>query len=123
MYSLKHAKTLGEIELSLDKLPIKELTHYGKIEHRRLKVFHRKGTECVNPECNRVGTKLMVNEVRGRRQKKGPGSIHVDIYTEDNIMMTIDHIHPKSKGGAVLDMNNLQIMCTKCNSNKSDKII
>ena len=126
MYKLKYANTLGEVDLSIGKLPVKELAFYGETEHRRLKVFHKKGTKCVTPGCDKVGTKLLVNEVFTRKQHKkipGSGSIHVDIYTENNVMMTIDHIHPKSKGGAVLDMNNLQIMCTKCNSNKSDKIV
>jgi 5-methylcytosine-specific restriction endonuclease McrA len=119
-YKLKLSETLGEVNLSIGLLPIKELEFYGKIEHRRLKVFHAQGTKCVNPECGRVGTKLMVNEVT---YKKGSKHIHVDVFTEDNILMTVDHIIPKCKGGAVEDMSNLQIMCTRCNTKKGDKML
>lgn len=33
---------------------------------------------------------------------------------------SIDHYIPKSKGGAVNDLNNLKISCKKCNSRKAD---
>ena len=120
MYSLTRCNTIGELDLSIDILPIKELDFYGKIEHRRLKVFHAQGTKCVNPACNRIGTKLLINELT---LKKGSKQIHVDVFTSDNILMTVDHIIPISKGGDELDMSNLQIMCTKCNSKKGDKIL
>lgn len=112
MYNLKKMKTLKTIRLSLDKLPIKELDYYGKIQHRRLKIFHIQGTKCV--ACNRIGTKLLIN-------KSPYGTVHADIFTDDDVMMTIDHIIPKSKGGT-WDIDNLQIMCTECNVKKGNTI-
>ena len=34
--------------------------------------------------------------------------------------MTIDHIHPRSKGGTD-DLDNLQLLCSTCNSTKGDR--
>jgi 5-methylcytosine-specific restriction endonuclease McrA len=38
-----------------------------------------------------------------------------------NIMATIDHIVPISKGGAIYDYENLCVSCSKCNGKKGDK--
>ena len=37
-----------------------------------------------------------------------------------HLKLTVDHIHPESKGGA-LDMENLQTLCASCNSKKGTK--
>lgn len=34
--------------------------------------------------------------------------------------LTIDHIHPKSKGGAVRDIRNMVLACLGCNRDKAD---
>lgn len=36
---------------------------------------------------------------------------------------TVDHVIPKSKGGAIYSLDNLVIACHNCNSNKSDKLL
>lgn len=49
---------------------------------------------------------------------------HLDLYSikeEELYMYTIDHIHPKSKGGEN-KIENYQILCKTCNENKSDTI-
>lgn len=94
-------------ELDLDKLQ----TTFKN--HRRLGVFAEKGCTCVR--CNRVGTRLVIGE-------EFNGNLHVDLYTNDLILMTIDHIHPKSKGGSD-DMTNLDPMCGPCNWAKGSKIV
>lgn len=82
--------------------------------HRRLKCFATHGCKCSNPTCNRVGTRLMKSLDAG-------GGIHIDLFTEDLHLMTVDHIIPKSKGGSKEDIRNLQPMCSDCNGEKGSK--
>lgn len=39
----------------------------------------------------------------------------------DEVMLTKDHIHPKSQGGSE-DQSNFQTMCARCNGRKRDRI-
>lgn len=107
---VKMPKFIGHKYIPLKILPMKELnTKYSR--HKRLKAFHEKGLKCVS--CERVGEYLIV-------AKDKSGSIHIDIYTKDFELMTVDHIKPKSKGGSY-DIENLDPMCTFCNAEKSNK--
>jgi len=38
-------------------------------------------------------------------------------------LATLDHIHPRAKGGAEYDRDNLVIACAKCNEKKGDKLL
>lgn len=116
----EHCKILGEINLTLGDTFIDELKFYHETEHRRLKMFYSKGTKCANPKCDKIGTKLVVNELTS---KNGSKHVHVDIFTDDYQMMTVDHIIPLSIGGPRLALNNLQPMCSKCNSKKGNKLV
>lgn len=82
--------------------------------HRRLRVFFHHGTICINNSCSKEGIYLI-------KAKNNAGGFHVDLYTENFEMMTIDHIVPKSKGGNN-DIDNLQPMCHTCNTKKADTI-
>jgi HNH endonuclease len=82
--------------------------------HRRLRVFHHHGTQCANPGCKKEGIHLI-------KAKNTDGGYHIDLYTKDFELMTIDHIIPKSKGGKNT-LENLQPMCHTCNTKKADKI-
>lgn len=47
---------------------------------------------------------------------------HLNVYGKKNgkaVLLTKDHIYPKSKGG-LDDIHNYQVLCEKCNSKKSD---
>lgn len=102
----------------IEILPLKDLyTVYD--EHHRLTVFVNKGRECVT--CDREGIFLL------KTQHKD-GSIHVDLYTKDFIMMTVDHTTPKylaKQMGWTLEqiesLDNKQTMCGPCNWGKSSK--
>lgn len=101
-------------------LPLSDLyTRYAN--HKRLKIFCIKGRECVT--CERVGTLLLITE-------GADGGIHIDLYTDDFILMTVDHIVPKKVGRElgwtkrqIEDILNKQPMCQPCNSSKGHKHI
>lgn len=84
----------------------------GKV--RRAKVFCEKGTKCI--DCDLIGTFFVLD-------KWADGAFHLDLMAVDSVgdevLMTIDHIHAKSKGGKDT-MENYQPMCTICNYLKSD---
>lgn len=89
--------------------PITDLIEFK--EHRRLRVFYHKGTTCVT--CGKVGTRLILGQQFKTKQE------HWDIYTEDLYPITVDHIIPKSLGGSD-ELENLQPMCSGCNSRKGN---
>ena len=97
---------------------IKEIfTLSGFKNRKRVRFFRQKGTDCVS--CNCVGTFFALEMDKN-------GHIALDLYGVDTNgverRMTIDHKHPKSKGGSDR-LKNLQPMCEYCNTKKSDKIL
>ena len=88
-----------------------------KIKTRRASVYFKKGFGCVVEDCDVEGLFFVLN--------LDPGDgIHLDLHGMDEgkeILMTIDHIHPKSKGGKN-SIENYQPMCLVCNNLKSDNI-
>ena len=98
---------IGHNYIPIKILPIEELqTKYSR--HKRLKVFAFKGLKCV--KCPREGKYLIAAKDRS-------GAIHVDLYTKDFELMTVDHIKPKRLGGTY-DIENLDPMCCFCNTKK-----
>lgn len=84
---------------------------------RRMECFAVYGTGCVS--CLRhKGNVILVEEWPN-------GQIHVDLYQKNpdgtKVLMNIDHVIPKSKGGKN-DITNYQPMCQPCNSKKGNKI-
>lgn len=73
----------------------------------RRQVFRRDGYSCQH--CNILGV-----ETKFPRGGYGyPTSI-------DGIYLSIDHLFPKSLGGAST-LDNLRVLCTKCNTRKGIK--
>lgn len=91
-----------------------------KMDSLRYQVF-LKSRVCV--DCGLEGTvfRLERAEVGGP-----PGRAHFNLYGRnkdgDLILMTKDHIHPRSKGGKDT-LDNLQTMCFPCNYAKSDQVL
>ena len=104
--------------LLVEVLPLADLYTVYR-EHKRLKVFVHKGRECV--QCHREGVFLLITkELKGKRPQ-----YHVDLYTKDFILMTVDHITPRyicKQAGwsrqAIERLTNKQTMCTGCNNKK-----
>jgi len=86
----------------------------------RYKTF-LKSLTCV--ECGTIG-KYLALQRRHDDARKGTGW-HYNLYGVDSkgnfVLMTKDHIIPKSKGGED-KLDNLQTMCEKCNGQKGDKL-
>jgi 5-methylcytosine-specific restriction endonuclease McrA len=82
--------------------------------HRRLRVFSTFGLECAHPSCNKKGEYLI-------KARNNAGGFHIDVYTKEFELMTIDHILPRSLGGKD-NIENLQPMCNTCNAKKGNKV-
>jgi 5-methylcytosine-specific restriction endonuclease McrA/urease beta subunit len=94
----------------------------AKTSSGRYQNFIENGVKCV--ECGLVGTHYWLESntigVDGQR------SWHLNLYGVNKqgheIMLTKDHIHPKSKGGKN-HISNYQPMCSPCNQAKGDILI
>lgn len=90
------------------------------INSDKLITFKQKGTTCV--ECGIEG-QFFVKEKHVT--KRGGEYFHLNLYGFDEngneVLMTKDHIIPKSSGGHD-DISNYQTMCEICNKKKADKI-
>jgi len=73
-----------------------------------LATLAKTNTKCVC--CGVEGTKFCLGQDRA-------GGLHWDLYTEDHIALSIDHIEPKANGGTNM-VDNLQLMCLECNNLK-----
>ena len=84
---------------------------------QRFQTFFTKGCKCV--VCGIEG-KYFAKE-RHLKDK----SYHLNLYAVDDngdeILMTKDHILPRSKGG-IDDISNYQTMCKLCNEAKGNKL-
>lgn len=85
----------------------------------RLRLFKHKGLSCVR--CGVVADRIITWQ---ESAQLGTDRIHVDLFASRNdgslVMMTKDHIIPRSKGGPHA-LVNLQPMCSNCNEKKADK--
>jgi len=88
-----------------------------------LRMYFHKGVNCTADGCKTKGAYFKVEK------SVGPPHIiysdwHLNLYaTKDGneVLMTKDHRYPRSKGGPDT-LDNLDPMCTHCNSKKADKI-
>ena len=71
----------------------------------------------INPKCaccGVEGTKFMLG-------KQPDNSLHWDLYTDDDIAFSLDHIIPRANGG-IDHIDNIQLLCIRCNSFKSEPV-
>lgn len=84
---------------------------------QRYQTFFTKGCKCVN--CGIEG-KYFAKEKHLKDK-----SFHLNLYAidknGDEVLMTKDHIIPKSKGG-IDDLSNYQTMCERCNKEKGNEL-
>lgn len=125
--------SLEEVLVHVEMLPehTREIGRYGnrnkkhiefdgdpiKVSSDRLTLFNGKGVSCVT--CGIEGSYF-------RKTVNGDGkTFHFNLYAinekGEEILMTKDHIVPKSKGGKDA-FSNYQPMCTVCNQEKGSKL-
>jgi hypothetical protein len=90
-----------------------------KMGSHRYQLFALKGTNCVR--CGLKGKFFALEKcIRDKYSKP-----HFNLYGVDKngheVMLTKDHIIPKSKGGKNI-LTNYQPLCIHCNQHKADKI-
>jgi HNH endonuclease len=105
-------------------LPLVSFPKNGKAERKmfdediinfgsfRLQTFAAKGIVCVS--CGLVGS-YFIKEKATSNDKY----FHLNFYTDCDMMMTKDHIIPKSKGGRDC-LENFAPMCRRCNQEKGN---
>lgn len=113
----KYGKTI------VRELPLKEL-HTTYKDHRRLTVFHNKGTVCICCFAGREGVRLILNTSDNGK------ATHVDVFTKNWVLMTVDHTISKAEAKAlgwtkdeIEALSNKEPMCARCNEKKSNKSI
>lgn len=117
----RHYTTFGEYTLDevlpfvpdTDRYKVKKVYNNFnvKLSSQRLITFKHNNV-CVC--CGITGVKILL-QATGDQQ-----SPHFNMYAEDNghdVLMTKDHIIPKSKGGKD-ELSNYQTMCHRCNETK-----
>lgn len=86
----------------------------------RYQTFYHKGLECVC--CGIKGSFLALEK---DFCKSNINTFHLNLYAIDKdgneVLMTKDHINPKSNGGQDI-LDNMQTMCKTCNERKGNKI-
>jgi hypothetical protein len=91
------------------------------LSFRLKKKFSRKH---VLAELSKTNTKCICCGVKGTKFMLGKhnndNSFHWDLYTDDDIALSLDHIVPRANGGKD-HIDNIQIMCVRCNWFKSNK--
>lgn len=86
---------------------------------RRARIFLRKGISCVTENCNLTGQFFALE------LWPDGGGLHFDLFAIDKegneVLMTVDHRHPKSLGGKN-SIKNYDTMCKYHNDEKADHV-
>ena len=101
--------------LELNKKPYITIKGYNIKRNVQTYKLFQKQRRCV--KCTR-SVYYAVLENCSNSETQG----HFKFYSSDRVLMTKDHIIPRSKGGSNT-MDNYQTMCHHCNLRKGDKII
>lgn len=121
----RHLAQFDPDEILALRLPLEDKTKVVfHADGRRLKVrmnsirYHLFARSRVCACCSREGTVMMLDVHRNIYSRA-----HFNLYAVEGgklILLTRDHIVPRSKGGRD-HLDNLQTLCTECNAFKGDK--
>ena len=122
----KASYTVGEILPSIDKNNLDARLNIDGDRVRcniiRLKVFKKSGCKCSG--CGLKGSFFVKEYDATNKLNRKSIEYNLRLYgvnKNGEVLMTVDYIIPKSKGGTD-DMENLQTMCYVCNNKKKNKI-
>lgn len=111
-YTIDEIKSYGDAEFFYDKKVTDK-----KIKLRRAQILNEIGHHCSEEGCHLSGFHYGLGIDKG-------GGIHLDLYGYDKdgdlVMVTIDHIKPKSKGGSD-SVENLRPYCKIHNEIKANE--
>lgn len=115
-YTILETKTVAEGIEMIRNIPSKK--SFSR-KHILAELAHD-NPKCVC--CKREGIKFCLGQGKlANNAKANRGEdLHWDLYTEDDIALSIDHIVPRSTGGKD-HRENTQLMCIECNNIKSNK--
>lgn len=108
------------------KLSINNEEFIIKMNSDRYKVF-AKNNNCYI--CKLPGSFFLLQRTKYPDKFQSENVMHFNLYAEDKfninsgkiILMTVDHVKPKSKGGTNF-LENLQTCCVFCNTAKDSKL-
>ncbi len=102
----------------VDIIPLKECSNHHFLRHRKIITLLQK----QNYQCNHCSA-FAIELTIWYNEKMKNFNYHVYGIKPDGreVLFTLDHIIPKSKGGG--RGKNLQVLCKDCNTKKGDKII
>lgn len=111
--SFEPSEIFAHLSNSKKKFHVDGKVYLVKMDSQRYYVFNN---NCCCVSCGIEGTRMVLD------MHEGDQSPHFNLYAEEDerlVLMTKDHILPKSKGGKNV-LSNYQTMCSVCNSLKAD---
>lgn len=128
--NMENYETLGEFEVSEvlehvgqgNKKVVKTFICNGeeykvKVSSPRLILFKEKGTSCVR--CGLEGSVIMLQRAKNGNEETPHFNLWGKNSDNEYVLLTKDHIIPRSRGGENRQ-SNYQVMCLKCNEEKSN---
>jgi 5-methylcytosine-specific restriction endonuclease McrA len=116
IYGEPKSGTMADYLLLIEYYKERDIDHVMESVGWKLKLFHH---------FNFLITEM--NDNKGNLVCAYCGKQHLLIqpvgkFVNKQIMATVDHFTPISKGGDELDHDNLVVACSKCNGTKSNKV-
>ena len=124
MLERKSIHSIEEVKLATEDVlfnPKKEKINFNghiiKANSQRYQTFFKSGCNCV--QCGINGKFFAMERTLNTNEQY---HLNLNAITKDGeeVLMTKDHIVPKSKGGKN-SISNYQTMCTKCNNKKGNR--
>jgi len=113
-FEIKSPKTYASYLLLTDSLRMQDEDFLNKYAEKMKRIqfsrdfLTKKKEECDRLTCVYCNATDLIIELEGMKVKS-------------NVIATIDHVVPISKGGAIYDVKNLVVACGDCNHKKSNK--